>query len=158
MNYAHEVWQNCVKDHQFTQSINFLSMLAIKQGQPELALEILPTDDKYFSSINLRLLALSECGQFEEALQLTQNILSLEQYRNIKILAEVVSSNDIHTNAYSNLLLNFFDFFVSKVQRIDKCLYENPTAEGVPKLNSLLIELRQQNRVWLKVKSSSTTI
>lgn len=98
LNYAHEVWTNCVKEHQFTQSVNFLSMLAIKQRQPELALEILPTDDKYFSSINLRLLALSECGQFEEAIQLTQNILSQDHYQNIKILAEVVSSN--YTYAY----------------------------------------------------------
>lgn len=90
-NYAMEVWKGCTKEHQLTQSINFLSVLAIEQGQPQTALEILPPDDKHFSSINVRLIALAECGHMADVQQIIQNILSHEQYKNYKISTEVVS-------------------------------------------------------------------
>lgn len=66
-------------------------MLAIEQGQPQTALEILPPDDKHFSSINVRLIALAECGHMADVQQIIQNILSHEQYKNYKISTEVVS-------------------------------------------------------------------
>lgn len=61
-------------------------MLAINQGQPQKALEILPSIDKHFSSVNVRLLAHCECGQYAEAIEIIEN-----QYRNNKISSEVVS-------------------------------------------------------------------
>lgn len=89
LNLALEIWNNCRKEHQLTQSINFLSVLAINQEQPQMALEILPPNDKHFSSVNVRLLALSKCGHFAEANEIVQNILS--HNRNVRISLEVVS-------------------------------------------------------------------
>lgn len=89
LDLAMEIWKNCIKEHQLTQSINFLSTLAINQEQPQMALEILPPNDKHFSSVNVRLLALSKCGHFVEANEIVQNILS--HNRNVRISLEVVS-------------------------------------------------------------------
>lgn len=86
--YALEVWDSCKKDHQLTQAVNFLAMLAINQEQPKKALEILPSIDKHFSSINVRALAHSECGQYKEAIEIIEN-----QYKKIKISTEVVNYN-----------------------------------------------------------------
>lgn len=70
-------------------------MLAINQEQPKKALEILPSDDKHFSSINVRSLAHSERGQYNEAIEIIEN-----QYKNHKVSVEVVS----HTTYCSALL------------------------------------------------------
>lgn len=66
-------------------------MLALNQNQPETALEILPTPDKHFSSVNIRLIALFDCGQYAEATEIIKNILNNSQFRNYKISENVVS-------------------------------------------------------------------
>lgn len=66
-------------------------MLAINQEHPRKALEILPSIDKHFSSINVRSLAHSECGQYNEAIEIIEN-----QYKNHKISSEVVSATTSH--------------------------------------------------------------
>lgn len=84
--YALEVWNNCEKSHQLTQGINFLAMLAINQKQIEKAYEILPSIDKHFSSINVRLLAHCECDQYAKAIDIIEI-----NYKNHSISNEVVS-------------------------------------------------------------------
>lgn len=76
-------------------------MLAINQEQPKKALEILPSDDKHFSSINVRSLAHSERGQYNEAIEIIEN-----QYKNHKVSVEVVS----HTTYCSALLTSEYSF------------------------------------------------
>lgn len=88
--FAFEVWNNSVKDHQLTQSMNFLSMSAINLAQPQIALDILPKPDKHFSSLNVRLLALLECGNFAEIFETIKSILTEEQYKNFRISENVV--------------------------------------------------------------------
>lgn len=83
--YALEVWKTCKIEHQLTQSSNFLAMLAINQKQAEKALEILPPMDKHFSSINVRLLAHCECGQYAEAIEMIE-----KQYKFYRISSTVV--------------------------------------------------------------------
>lgn len=94
MNNALNWWNNCIKEHQLNQSVNFLCVLAINMKQPQLALELLSSfeNDKHFSSTNIRILALSECGQFNEAIQIIEQILSQESYKYYRISSEVVSS------------------------------------------------------------------
>lgn len=82
---ALEVWESCKKEHQLTQSINFLATLAINQEQPKKALEILPPIDKHLSSVNVRLLALSACGEYSKAIEIIEN-------QKAKISHEVVSN------------------------------------------------------------------
>lgn len=88
--FAFEVWNNSVKDHQLTQSMNFLSMLAINLAQPQTALDILPKPDKHFSSMNVRLLALLECGHIAEIFETIKGVLTEEQYKNFRISENVV--------------------------------------------------------------------
>lgn len=57
-----------------------------------MALEILPPNDKHFSSMNVRLLALSECGHFAEATEIVQQIVSQQYNKSYRISSEVVSS------------------------------------------------------------------
>lgn len=91
LNFALEVWQNCVKEHQLTQSINFLSMLAINQSQPKIALDILSTNDKHFSSLNIRLLALHACGHLSEIIEIVKRVSDDERYKNVRLSNNVVS-------------------------------------------------------------------
>lgn len=65
-------------------------MLAINQGQPQKALEILPPIDKHLSSVNVRVMAHIECGQFAEAIEIIEN-----HYKNHKISVDVVSGPSI---------------------------------------------------------------
>lgn len=88
--FAFKVWNNSVKDHQLTQSMNFLSMLAINLAQPQTALDILPKPDKHFSSMNVRLLALLECGHIAEIFETIKGVLTEEQYKNFRISENVV--------------------------------------------------------------------
>lgn len=88
LDYALEIWNESNKEHQLTQTANFLAMLAINQNQPVTALEILPVSDKHFSSTNVRLIALSDCGRFPEAIEILKNIPT--NTRDCKMLEEVV--------------------------------------------------------------------
>lgn len=88
-----DVWRNSVKEHQLSQSTNFLSMLAINLRQPETALDILPTVDKYYQSKHVRILALLNCGHFEEMFHIVKNILTEEQHKNARISVDLVRSN-----------------------------------------------------------------
>lgn len=83
--YALEMWNNCEKQHQLTQSMNFLAMLAINQRQIGKALEILPSIDKHFSAVNVRILAHCEGGQYTEAIDLIE-----KNYKNHSISSAVV--------------------------------------------------------------------
>lgn len=89
-DFAFEIWNKSVKEHQLTQSINFLSMSAINLGHAKTALDILPLQDKHFASSNVRLLALSECGQFTEIIHLMTDKISTENQFYFKISEEVV--------------------------------------------------------------------
>lgn len=68
--------------------MNFLSMLAVNQDHAEIALDILPDLDKHFSSTNIRIIALANCGKFEE---ISEILTTLLQTRSYKISADVVS-------------------------------------------------------------------
>lgn len=101
-DYAMQIWDNSVKEHQLNQSANFLSMLAVNQKLPEAALEVLPRLDKHFSSIIVRIIALSECGNFEEA---TKYIEILLQSRNFRISENMVGRRKFNfKNHYCSLL------------------------------------------------------
>ncbi|XP_031628642.1 pentatricopeptide repeat-containing protein 2, mitochondrial-like [Contarinia nasturtii] len=89
LDYALNVWADSVKEHQMDQSASFLAMLAINQSKPEIALEVLPPDNKRFSTANVRLIALSECGRFNEAGNTMKDILSTYE-RGFKISAETI--------------------------------------------------------------------
>lgn len=86
-DYAMQMWNNSVQEHQLNQSANFVSMLAVNQEQPEVALDILPAFDKHFSSKIVRIIALSECGKLEEA---AEHLKILLQSRNFRISEIVV--------------------------------------------------------------------
>lgn len=89
-DYAFEIWNKSVKEHQLTQSMNFLSVGAINLGHAKTALDILPLPDKHFASTNVRLLALSECGQFTEIIHIMKDKISPENKFYFKISEEVV--------------------------------------------------------------------
>lgn len=61
-----DIWNTCEKSHQLGQTRNFLGMLAVNQGHPEKAFEILPPQPIHFADLNVRLMALAECGRFED--------------------------------------------------------------------------------------------
>lgn len=63
-------------------------MLAVNQDHPEIALDILPDPDKHFSSTNIRIIALANCGNFEEVSHIFENLLQSISYR---VSDEVVS-------------------------------------------------------------------
>lgn len=55
------------------QSGVFLAMLAINLGRPKIALEVLePYKNLHFTPVFLLLIALTDCGRFEEAAQLVE--------------------------------------------------------------------------------------
>lgn len=108
-DYALEVWKNCKKEHQLTQTVNFLAMLAINQKQTEKALEILPSIDKHFTSVNVRLLAHCECGQYAEAIEIIEN-----QYKHHNISNVVVREMNITFNCKA-----IFSFFINFPIKID---------------------------------------
>lgn len=93
MDYGLKIWNEVVKEHQLTQSMNFLAMLAINQDQPATALEILPVPDKHLSSTNIRLIALTDRAHYVEATQIIQNILTHNQFSSYRISDHVVSSS-----------------------------------------------------------------
>lgn len=90
MDYGLQIWYESVKEHQLNQSMNFLAMLCINQNQPEIALEILPKPDKHFSSINVRLIALTDCRHYAEAVQILKNTLADIHFSSYKISDSVV--------------------------------------------------------------------
>lgn len=85
------MWKNAVKEHQIDHTPSFLAMLAVKQGEPEIALTVLPQDNERFSTANVRLIALAECGRFKEAGETISSILSIQE-RGFKISEETVSN------------------------------------------------------------------
>lgn len=121
LDYGLEIYKKLVKEHQLTQTINFLAMLAINQNQPATALDVLQTPDRHLSSVNVRLIALSNCGQYAEASEILKNILTDTQLKNYKI-----SENT--------------------VQRIRNSFNNHPSNEVTVHLKNLLNELQQQNR------------
>lgn len=81
LDFALQLWDNSVKEHQLTQSVNFLSMLAVNQEHAEIALDILPEHDKHFSSTFVRIIALANCGNFEEVSQTLKTLLQDKSHR-----------------------------------------------------------------------------
>ncbi|XP_031620264.1 pentatricopeptide repeat-containing protein 2, mitochondrial-like [Contarinia nasturtii] len=117
LSYALEIWNKSVKEHQLSQAINFLCMNAINLNQPEIALEILRPSDKHFTSLYIRLIALSDCGKYAEAAQVLRSGLNQQIFSNIP--ASVV--NRIRQN-------------------LNKCL----PAEDADNFNNLLNEVQHQ--------------
>ncbi|XP_055310687.1 uncharacterized protein LOC129573760 [Sitodiplosis mosellana] len=121
LDYGLEIYKNLVKEHQLSQSMNFLAMLAINQDQPATALDVLVVPDRHFSSINVRLIALSDCGQYAESSEIVKNILNDTQLRSHRISEHVI-------------------------QRIRDSLDRHPSTEDAVHYNNLLNELQQQMR------------
>lgn len=90
MDFALQLWDNSVKEHQLTQSVNFLSILAVNQEHAEIALDILPEPDRHFSSTYVRIIALANCGNFEEVSNIFETLLAAKSYR---ISEDVVSKS-----------------------------------------------------------------
>lgn len=121
LDYGLEIYQKSVKEHQLTQTINFLAMLAINQNQAATALDVLQKPDRHLSSVNVRLIALSDCGQYAEASEILKNILADTQLKNYKISGNVV-------------------------QRIRNSFNDHPSTEDTVHLKNLLNEIEQQKR------------
>lgn len=107
-----QIWDNSVKEHQLSQSANFLGMLAVNQKHPEAALEVLPLFDKHFSSIIVRIIALSECGKFDEAVKHIQILL---QSRNFRISENMVGRRKFtFQNHYCSIFYYISGFFFDR--------------------------------------------
>lgn len=123
-------------------------MLAINQEQPKRALEILPSIDKHFSSINVRALAHSECGQYNEAIEIIEN-----QYKNHKVSIEVVSVLlTLHKKTEINILWpSNFIFSKKQMDRIKANVANSDSTELKSRIDSLLQKMKQGNRIVNRV-------
>lgn len=121
LDYGLEIYKKIVKEHQLSQTMNFLAMLAINQNQPATALDVLLEPDRHLSSVNVRLIALSDCGQYAEAAEIVKNILTDTQLKNYKISEDVV-------------------------QRVRNSFNKFPSTEHNVHLKNLLNELQKQRR------------
>lgn len=96
LTYGYDLWNKSTKEHQLSQTANFLAMLAINQDQPKMALKILPElnkmciTDKHFSTLYVRLIALCDCGYFAKAIEIIESNSSYK-FRTLKIAPQVVS-------------------------------------------------------------------
>lgn len=122
LDYGLEVYKKLVKEHQLSQTMNFLAMLAINQNQPATALDVLPMPDRHLSSVNVRLIALSDCGRYAEVSEIVKNILTDTQLKNYKISENVV-------------------------QRVRSSFNNHPSTKETVHLKNLLNELQQQVRI-----------
>lgn len=127
-------------------------MLAINQGQPQKALEILPSIDKHLSSTNVRLVAHCECAQYAEAIEIIEN-----QYKYHKISNDAVSchsntfESEFKSHSTQKIYRLFLQYTKTKINRIQENIGKSDSADLKTRLNTVVDEIVRANRINYRV-------